>query len=57
MGKNQSIPLQDGIKEKNYDEKRMYVVDDIKEALNIAYSLKSDKPKAILLENDLPDNY
>jgi UDP-N-acetylmuramoyl-tripeptide--D-alanyl-D-alanine ligase len=57
VGKNQSIPIQDGIKEKNYDEKRLYVVDDIKEALNIAYSLKSDKPKAILLENDLPDNY
>lgn len=57
VGKTQTIPIQNGVREKNYDEKKLFVVDDIKEALNIAYTIKSEKQKAILLENDLPDNY
>ena len=57
VGKNQTIPIQEGIREENYDEEKLFIVDDIKEALDIAYKLKSEKQKAILLENDLPDNY
>jgi len=57
VGKNQTIPIQEGIRAENYDEEKLFIVDDIKEALDIAYKLKSEKQKAILLENDLPDNY
>ena len=57
VGKNQTIPIQEGINEENYDKDKLFIVDDIKEALDIAYKIKADKQKAILLENDLPDNY
>ena len=57
VGKNQTIPIQEGINKENYDKEKLFIVDNIKEALDIAYKIKGEKPKAILLENDLPDNY
>lgn len=57
VGKNQTIPIQEGINKENYDKEKLFIVDNIKEALDIAYKIKADKQKAILLENDLPDNY
>lgn len=29
----------------------------MQKAISLAYTLKTDKQKAILIENDLPDNY
>jgi len=57
VGKKQTLPIQDGIKEKNYDEKNLFIEESMQKALSLAYTLKTDKQKAILIENDLPDNY
>ena len=57
VGKKQTLPIQDGIKEKNYDEKNLFIEESIQKALSLAYTLKTDRQKAILIENDLPDNY
>lgn len=57
VGKKQTIPIQEGLKQKKFDKSRLFIQEDIKTALSLAYSLKSDKQKAILIENDLPDNY
>ncbi len=55
VGKNQTKPIQDGLKEKKYDEKKLFIINDVKEAFKIVDDIKSDKIKYVLLENDLPD--
>lgn len=57
VGKNQTKPIQDGIKEQGFNEKNLFIQEDMNKALMTAYSIKSQKQKAILIENDLPDNY
>lgn len=57
VGKNQTKPIQDGIKEQNYDENRIFIMEDMNKAIATAYNIKCDNKKAILIENDLPDNY
>lgn len=57
VGKNQTKPIQDGIKEQNYDENRIFIIEDMNKAIVASYNIKCDNKKAILIENDLPDNY
>ena len=56
VGKKQTKPILDGLKDKLYNEDKIYVVNDVKEYINIVNSIKEkDKHTYILLENDLPD--
>ena len=55
VGKNQTKPIQDGLKSKKYDEKKLFIINDVKEAFKIVDGIKSNKTKYVLLENDLPD--
>lgn len=54
VGPKQTKPIQDALKDNNYDESNLYVIDDVKEAFNIVGRDCSDNVY-VLLENDLPD--
>ena len=56
VGRKQTKPILDGLKEKNYSEKNISVVNDVREYINIVRKLNR-KNTYILLENDLPDIY
>ena len=57
VGKNQTIPIYNGIKDTGYDMNNVYVADSLNEAIAKVNEYKTDKKKIVLLENDLPDNY
>lgn len=54
VGPKQTKPIQDALKEKNFKEKNLYIIDDVKEAFNIIGRECKDNAY-VLLENDLPD--
>ncbi len=56
VGEKQTIPIQDGLKEKNYNEKKIHITNDVKEGFNIASKI-STKDTYVLIENDLPDSF
>ena len=57
VGKEQTAPIYNGIKDSGFDMERVYVADNLNDALAKAGEYKTDKKKVVLLENDLPDNY
>ena len=57
VGKNQTVPIYNGIKNAGYDMNNVFVADSLNEALSHVSAYQSDKKKIVLLENDLPDNY
>ena len=57
VGKKHTEPILKGVLEKGFSDEKCHVFDKLEEAISYAYSLKTDKHKYILLENDLPDNY
>ena len=56
VGAKQTKPIYDGLIKRNYDPKKIFVVDSFKKALAKLPFLPR-QPKVILIENDLPDNY
>lgn len=56
VGAKQTEPIKRGVLEAGFDAKNLYVCERVQEAIRLADTL-TDKPKVILLENDLPDNY
>ena len=54
VGHKQTRAIQDALKDNNYDESNLYVIDDVKEAFNIV-GRDCDAGAYVLLENDLPD--
>lgn len=57
VGKKQTEPIYNGIKDSGYDMSKVYVADSLNDALAKVNAYKTDKKKIVLLENDLPDNY
>lgn len=57
VGKNQTVPIYNGIKDAGYNMEQVYVADTLNEALEKVQSYQTSKKKIVLLENDLPDNY
>lgn len=57
VGEKHSKPILDGIKSKNYDMSKVFIVDSPQEAMQKIGSLKTENKITVLLENDLPDNY
>ena len=57
VGREQTVPIFNGIKEAGYDMSRVYVADSLGDALAKVQAYQTDKKKIVLLENDLPDNY
>ncbi len=54
IGEKQTKPIYDGLLNKNYNKKNIYILDDVKKAFPLMQEL-SDKETYVLLENDLPD--
>ena len=54
VGKEQTVPILDGIKKEKFDEKKVHILNDVKEAFPLMRKLSS-KNTFVLLENDLPD--
>ena len=57
VGKNQTVPIYNGIKDAGYDMDNVFVADSLNEALDHVRAYQTDRKKIVLLENDLPDNY
>lgn len=57
VGKNQTVPIYNGIKDSGYNMEQVYVADNLNDALAKVQAYQTDKKKIVLLENDLPDNY
>ena len=53
-GKNQTKPIYNGLIDSKYNDKKIHVINDVKEAFKIINDIK-DKDTYVLLENDLPD--
>jgi len=54
VGKNQTKAIYEGLINKDYKEKNIHIINDVKEAFNIMKELHK-KETYVLLENDLPD--
>ena len=54
VGKEQTKPILDGLKKEKYNEKNIYILNDVKEAFPLMRKLSNNKTY-VLLENDLPD--
>lgn len=58
VGKKQTQSIYDGLIAAGYPEGKVYVSNDLQDALSKVYAMYSGgKEKIILLENDLPDNF
>ena len=57
VGKAQTVPIYNGIKDAGFDMECVYIADGLNEALDKVRAYQTDKKKVVLLENDLPDNY
>lgn len=55
VGSEQTKPIQKGIIEAGFDNKKLLVLNDVKEAIKIAQTYSNNQETYILLENDLPD--
>ena len=54
IGKEQTKPIQDGLKKENYDENKIHILNDVKDAFVLMRKLSRGETY-VLLENDLPD--
>lgn len=54
VGKEQTKPIYDGLMAKDYDEKKIHILDDVMKGFSLIKKLK-DGETYVLLENDLPD--
>ena len=54
IGKKQTLSIQKGLRNKKYDEKHIYILEDVIDAFPLVNKLK-EKDTYVLLENDLPD--
>lgn len=57
VGKEQTKPIQDGLTQAGFAPGRMIVVDTLAEAFQMVNAIPDEKPKIVLIENDLPDHY
>ena len=57
VGKEQTKPIQDGLKAAGFAGSRIIVVDTLQEAFQMVNAIPEEKQKVVLIENDLPDNY
>ncbi|MCR5178567.1 MAG: UDP-N-acetylmuramoyl-tripeptide--D-alanyl-D-alanine ligase [Lachnospiraceae bacterium] len=57
VGKTNSEAIAEGAKKASYPAEKISACATIQEAMKKAVSLETGRPRAILLENDLPDDY
>jgi len=57
IGKKRTKPIYNGLVKKNFDQKRIVVYNDVREAFPFIDSLTGKQEVYALFENDLPDTY
>ncbi|MCR5304516.1 MAG: UDP-N-acetylmuramoyl-tripeptide--D-alanyl-D-alanine ligase [Lachnospiraceae bacterium] len=57
VGRKQAEPIRAGAMAAGFPEDRLYTAEDLKDAMSYVYALQGGRSKAVLLENDLTDNY
>ena len=58
LGEKNVNAMKKGALSEGFDEERIHVFNDVKEAIEYAYTgIRTNRHKYILLENDLPENY
>ena len=57
IGEKRTLPIKEGLREKDFDEDNLIVYNDVKEAYNFIRGIKTKKDIYALFENDLPDTY
>ncbi|WP_408069625.1 Mur ligase family protein [Butyrivibrio sp. JL13D10] len=57
VGSVHTRPIKEGALESGFSEDKLFVKENLKDAVDLMYEIDAGKPKVILLENDLPDNY
>ena len=57
IGEKQTKPIHDALIKNNYNKKKIYVLNDVREAFPLMQKLSTIEGKStyVLLENDLPD--
>ena len=56
VGKKRTLPIYEGLRDKNFDEEKIYRVSSLNEATEVLAKI-SMPGDVVLFENDLPDNY
>jgi UDP-N-acetylmuramoyl-tripeptide--D-alanyl-D-alanine ligase len=56
VGPKRTIPIQEGLKIKNYPENKIFIANNLAEALQQMHTI-ADEGSVVLFENDLPDTY
>lgn len=57
IGEKKTKPIYDGLVESGFDDKKIFVLNDVKESFMLVSSLKEKEELYALYENDLPDSY
>ena len=57
VGKNQTKPIQEGLKNKGYSNDKIYIASDLNDAIQKMDSIVKGDKCVILFENDLTDDY
>ncbi len=57
VGAKQTLPIYHGLRDAGYPSEQIAVVENIHQAMQAAWDVKTTLRKVVLLENDLPDNY
>lgn len=57
VGRRQTESIQKGVRDAGFDESRLYVAENLQDAMEYVNGLETDRKKIVLLENDLPDSY
>ena len=57
VGEKQTRPIARGLADAGFPAEKLYIAESLKDGLEHAHTLKTERKKIILLENDLPDNY
>lgn len=57
VGDKNVRPIRNGALQAGFPEDRLFIKSTLAEAVKLMYELEAGRKKAILLENDLPDNY
>ena len=57
VGEKQTRPIARGLADAGFPAEKLYIAESLKDGLEHAHALKTERKKIILLENDLPDNY
>ncbi len=57
VGSDHTRPIKEGALSAGFSEDRLFVKENLNDAIALMYEIDAGKQKVILLENDLPDNY